>query len=390
MKIIFIAHPLFLGSHSMARFANMLANGMAIRGHQTEIWRPKAVFSKIPVKKLKKWLGYIDQYIVFPLVLKRRMKLEKNKVLYVLTDHALGPYVPLTSDKPHVIHCHDFLAQRSALGEIPENVTSLSGKLYQAYIRNGYTKGNNFISVSEKTRTELKDFLTEQPEVSEMVYNGLSNAFKPGSIEEARVKLGLEFNLNLSKGYILHVGGNQWYKNRVGVIEVYTKWRKDYHTPLPLLLIGESPSAELTSMKDRSEFGEDIYFFSEIKDETVRLAYSGASVFLFPSIAEGFGWPIAEAMASGTPVVTTNAVPMTEVAGEAAYFIEPKPITATLIPQWAFEAAFTINKVLSLSENDRKKVVNDGIENSKRFNEKTSLDEIETIYKEIFSRTSRD
>jgi glycosyltransferase involved in cell wall biosynthesis len=390
MKIIFIAHPLFLGSHSMARFANMLANGMTTRGHQTEIWRPEAVFSKIPAGKFKKWLGYIDQYIVFPLVLKRRMKLEKNNVLYVLTDHALGPYVPLTSDKPHVIHCHDFLAQRSALGEIPENLTSLSGKLYQAYIRNGYRKGNNFISVSEKTRTELKDFLTEQPEVSEMVYNGLSNAFKPRSIDEARIQLGKELKLDLSKGYILHVGGNQWYKNRVGVIEVYAQWRKNYHTPLPLVLIGEFPSAELSGLKDQSEFKEDIYFFSEINDETVRLAYSGASVFLFPSIAEGFGWPIAEAMASGTPVVTTNAVPMTEVAGEAAYLIEPKPITPTLVSQWALKAAFTINEVLSLSENDRKKVLNDGIENSKRFNENSSLDQIEAIYKEIFSKTSRD
>lgn len=118
MKIVFFAHPLFLGSQSMPRFVSMLAEGMESRGYEVEIWRPEEVFSKLKISSLKKWLGYIDQYIVFPRWVKGKLKKEGNDVLYVITDHALGPYVPLIADLPHVIHCHDFLAQRSALGEI--------------------------------------------------------------------------------------------------------------------------------------------------------------------------------------------------------------------------------------------------------------------------------
>jgi glycosyltransferase involved in cell wall biosynthesis len=386
MKIVFFAHPLFLGSQSMPRFVNMLAEGMERRGHEVEVWSPEALFSNLPVKKLKKWFGYMDQYLVFPQAVKSRLRNKGKDVIYVLSDHALGPYVPLISHLPHVIHCHDFLAQRSALGEIPENLTSASGQKYQAYIRRGYCKGKNFISVSEKTRTDLADFLPAKPLRSEMVYNGLNPSFQPKPATGSRALLGGKLQMDLSAGYILHVGGNQWYKNRVGVIGIYDKWRKLYGIDLPLLLIGQPPSGSLKEKYEQSAWKKDIHFFSDVDDEAVGLAYSGASVFLFPSIAEGFGWPIAEAMASGTLVVTTNEAPMLEVAGDAAFLIDRRPNPDSEQEEWTDGAAGILNTAITLSETERAAAIQKGLINVSRFKLEDALDSIERIYKQVLTK----
>ncbi len=118
-------------------------------------------------------------------------------------------------------------------------------------------------------------------------------------------------------------------------------------------------------------------------DEGVRLAYSGASVFLYPSLAEGFGWPVAEAMASGCPVITTNEAPMTEVAGNAAFYIPKRPSDNSSAAAWAVEGAQVLNTVLTLPAHKLKNLVESALVNSSRFDPEIALDKIETIYKHI-------
>ncbi|RYY06240.1 MAG: glycosyltransferase family 1 protein, partial [Sphingobacteriaceae bacterium] len=120
----------------MPRFAKMLADGMKKREHQVKIWSPEPRFYNLPLpKSLKKWLGYVDQYLVFPAQTRKLLRATSDDTLFILTDQALGPWMPLIANRAHVIHCHDFLAQQSALNLIPENRTSWTGKQYQAYIR---------------------------------------------------------------------------------------------------------------------------------------------------------------------------------------------------------------------------------------------------------------
>ena len=388
-KIVFFAHPLFLGSQSMPRFVEMLADGMKKRGYDIEIWRPEARVSSIKVPGLQKWLGYIDQYLFFPQLVRKKLKKETGDVLYVITDHALGPYVPLIAKKPHVIHCHDFLAQRSALGEIPENVTSASGKAYQKFIKRGYIQGKNFISVSEKTRADLKEFLNESADRSEMVYNGLNSSFKPvDSISGVRKELTDRFTIDLTNGYILHVGGNQWYKNRVGVIDIYDYWRKNYKGKYPLILIGNQPNSDLQKRYEQSAYKENIHFLKNVSDVDVRMAYAGASVFVFPSLAEGFGWPVAEAMASGTLVITTNEAPMLEVAGDAAFLINRKPFAKEKAEQWAIDSAQVLHEALTLDPATHAMWIKKGSRNVERFKLDDALDSIEKIYSGILNNNS--
>lgn len=383
MKIIFFAHPTFLGSQSMPRFVEMLAEGMQERGHEVEVWKPEAKFINYNLPGFKKWLGYIDQYIVFPSWVKKAKRGQDKDVLYVFTDHALGPYVPLVADKPHVIHCHDFLAQRSALGQIAENRTSFSGKQYQAYIRSGYSRGRNFISVSEKTRADLALFLGAQPLRSEMVYNGLNPLFGVMDIRKSRWAVGNHTGRNLEDGYILHVGGNQWYKNRPGVIAIYNKWRSLYKSEVPLIMIGKPADGAMLHECAAGGFEKDILLVTDADDNLVKQAYAGAAVFLFPSLAEGFGWPIAEAMASGTVVITTGEAPMLEVAGDAALLIPRSPAEEPARTEWASGAAAVLEQAMIMSAEERESQIRKGLENSKRFRLDEAIAAIEKIYIDV-------
>ena len=305
----------------------------------------------------------------------------------MFTDHALGPWVPLVSDKPHVIHCHDFLAQQSAAALIPGNPVGYSGKLYQKYIRSGFLKGKNFISVSQKTKADLEENLPFKPAVSEVVYNGLNRTYRVVGNTVARAKLKQVTGLNIDNGYVLHIGGNQWYKNRAGLVEIYDAWRRNYKKDTALVLIGTAPDDALLTALQKSGYKNDIHLLTEADDELVNIAYSGADVFMFPSKAEGFGWPIAEAMASGAPVITTGLAPMTEVGGDAAFFIPAKPYDESKSPSWAEEAAIVLEKVLTLSTNERNAIIKAGLENIKRFDTDKCLDKINEIYLGIMNET---
>jgi glycosyltransferase involved in cell wall biosynthesis len=109
--------------------------------------------------------------------------------------------------------------------------------------------------------------------------------------------------------FIVHVGRSQWYKNRMGVFEIYRAYAASHHQPSALWMIGEKPREQLSKMAASIPGPGKVHFVSGLINEQVNAAYAHARVMLFPSLEEGFGWPIAEAMASGCPVIATDAAP---------------------------------------------------------------------------------
>lgn len=358
----------------------MLYVGMQKNGHNVEIWSPKARIVKLAKGSLKKWFGYIDQFIIFQIEVKLKIKKIPKDTLFVITDHALGPWVPLVNKRNHVIHCHDFLAQDSAKDNIIEHKTGITGKLYQRFIYHGYSQGRNFISVSQKTQKDLHRFLGYEPSVSEVVYNGINKPLAYKNTNQSRQVIGKCLGKDLSQGYILHIGGNSWYKNRFEVVKIYDKWRDVNDIPLPLVLIGQSPSEDLVEARMQSKFSEDIHFVVNLDDKFINDAYSGAIVLLFPSLEEGFGWPIAEAMASGCPVITTRKDPMMEVAGSGGIFIDRFERGMDEYIKWLDGAATVLQNLVQLPELERTKLIEYGLENAKRFDTNHAIQTIESIY----------
>jgi len=386
MKIVLFTHPSFLAHQSMPRFAKMIEEGMLEKGHEVIIWSPKAFFFKLAFNKsfLEKWLGYIDQYVVFPIIIKIRLLSSSKDTLFVFADNALGPWIPLVKNRCHVVHCHDFLAQQSAFGLLPENKIGLTGKYYQKFIRWGYRKAENFISISNKTQTDLRFFLTKPPKISKVVYNGLNQNFKLVQNKIVlRELLSNKYDIDLSQGYILHVGGNAFYKNKIGVLEIYDQWAKDFKANIPLILVGETPSEELIAFKELSIVSKSIYFITNIDDFQLQQFYQGASVMLFPSLYEGFGWPIVEAMASGSLVITTDEDPMKEVASDAGFYIPKKPNDLEKVLNWKIIAAKELEKVIHFTSEELKDAILKSILRSKEFSAEIFINSIEKVYQQI-------
>jgi glycosyltransferase involved in cell wall biosynthesis len=388
MNIVLFSHPTFMQSQSMPRFAGMLQTAYLARGHQVQIWSPQAkLYKLIPKGKLSKWAGYVDQYLLFPLWVHNQLTRQPSDTLYVFCDQALGPWVPLVKHKPHVVHAHDLLALRSAFGDIPENPTSWSGRLYQRYIRHGFKQAKHFISVSKKTRDDLHVFGQVNPLTSEVVYNGLNYPYAPMPVAMAS-ELLKKANLPATpQGFLLHLGGSQWYKNLTGVMHIYTEYAKMTPQALPLVCVSPKPNAAVQALVATMPQNAKVIFIQGIDNPTLQAAYSIAGAFIFPSLAEGFGWPIAEAQACGCPVLTSDTSPMNEVGGNVVTYIPVLKMTDD--PQvWAQKAVQKLATVLAMTNSERQALALVGIENVAKFNANAAIDAYLAIYQQVLANSA--
>ena len=385
MNIVLFSHPAFMNSQSMPRFARMLEQAYVARGHQVQVWSPQPKFHAVtPNGRLSKWAGYIDQYLLFPLWVRKQIRQQPADTLYVFCDQALGPWVSLVKHKPHVVHVHDLLALRSALGDVPENPTKWSGRLYQRYIRRGFTQAKHFISISNKTRDDLHHFGKVTAAISEVVYNGLNYPYTPMPPNEATQVLEDAGYSTMQEGMLLHLGGSQWYKNLAGVIRLYIEYAKREQSPLPLWCVSPNPNANVQILLKEVPPQGKVLFVQGIDNHVLQAAYSLAQAFIFPSLAEGFGWPIIEAQACGCPVITTNAAPMNEIGGVAAIYIPLLKMTDD--PQaWAQQAATTLKNLLTMSATQRRALVNQGLANVARFNADGAIEGYLNVYRQVLA-----
>lgn len=341
-------------SQSMPRFARMIGGAMQAKGYEVDYWAPQAwVHALFGNTRLAKWAGYVDQYLLFPLQVKARLLRQPPGTLFVFCDQALGPWVPLVKHLPHVVHAHDLLALRSALGLIPQNPTSSTGRIYQRYIRRGFRQARHFISVSKRTQSDLVEHGQVQPLTSCVVYNGLNYPYKPMPQARAFQKLSMAGLPANNEGMVLHVGGGQWYKNTAGIIHLYARYAARHEHPLPLWMISPHPSSPevVDALKQVPAQGR-VLFYQGIDNAALEAAYSVARAFLFPSLAEGFGWPIVEAQACGCPVITTNDSPMNEIAGPVASYL-PVLQPGDDISAWAERGADALEAVLHMDDKEQ-------------------------------------
>jgi glycosyltransferase involved in cell wall biosynthesis len=305
----------------MLRYAEFLRQGLERRGHRMDVIQPRAIFGRLVPRTnpLFKWLGYVDKFVLFPMWLRVR---SRRADLVHVCDHSNSGYLRWTGSTPAVITAHDMLAVRSALGHFPQSRTGRTGQWLQRWILKGMASAPYIISVSSKTKEDLETLLPTKPEIN-VIHHSLNWDYEPASqqqIDEVRTACGL----GTDDAYILHVGGNQWYKNRMGVLKIALELRRyERFRGVKVILAGKPWTEEMKAFRREHSFDDAIEFITPT-NEQVGALYSGAQAFLFPSLEEGFGWPILEAQACGCLVITSNRPPMTEVAGEGAIFIDPE------------------------------------------------------------------
>jgi len=338
--------------------------------------------------RLSKWVGYIVQYLIFPFWVHRQLRGVAKDSLFVFCDQALGPWVPLVKDRPHIVHVHDLLALRSALGDIPENQTSITGRIYQRYIRRGFQSAHHFISVSKKTHEDLLRFGKVRPKTSEVVYNGLSFPYAPLTKGEAEQILRSEGLSVWPNGMLLYVGGDQWYKNMPGLLALYSHYAASRETSLPLWCVSPNPGTELRRIIDQIPRGGRVEFLQELSNRTLQAVYSCARALIFPSLAEGFGWPIIEAQACGCPVITTDEPPMNEIAGPAAWYI-PRLRFGEDRSAWAIIGAATLNHLLCTDPLALARRIENGKTWAQGFRADRAIERYLAIYRSILAETNQ-
>jgi glycosyltransferase involved in cell wall biosynthesis len=176
--------------------------------------------------------------------------------------------------------------------------------------------------------------------------------------------------------FFLHVGGNQWYKNRIGALRIFSSLRKLIPQQNPkMVLVGKAWTDEMRRFVSENGLSHVTFELLGIQDEDLRALYSTAGMLLFPSLDEGFGWPILEAQACGCPVLTSGRPPMDEVGGTAAVYVDPEN------PEAAAAAAIrAMHKEAELREAS--------VQNAGRFSSAAMIDGYLSQYEKVRSEGS--
>lgn len=181
------------------------------------------------------------------------------------------------------------------------------------------------ITVSECSKADVVHYASVAPERVTVVYNGVNHGvYKPADLNDARQHV--RKLLKLDAPYLLYVSRLEHPgKNHVRLIEAFEILKNTFEIPHRLVLVGaDKERAEVVhDAAARSSASRDIIFTGFMPDEDLPALYQSADAFILPSLYEGFGLPIVEAMACATPVVCANAGAMPEVAGGAALLVDP-------------------------------------------------------------------
>ena len=311
MKILLVGNYKFDGAKSMQVWAQALLRELTQRGLDAQLITPKPIFGRISQSPVGfgKWLGYIDRFLIFPRHL--RTAAAKADMIHIC-DHGSAMFALQIKDKPILVTCHDLLAVRGALGEIPEMRTSLSGRLLQLWIRSGIQRATKVACVSQFTLDDARRILKSSNLCK--VLNGLNYPFRP--LDPGEVDRRLSALSGIDHPFIVHVGSSHPRKNRDGVLRVFADAAKQID--LRLVFAGRPLSQDLANLAKELQVSDRIVQVTNPKVEMIEALYNRAVALLFPSRYEGFGWPAIEAQACGCPVVGSNIPPLAEVVGESA------------------------------------------------------------------------
>jgi glycosyltransferase involved in cell wall biosynthesis len=293
-----------------------------------------------------------------------------------ICDQADAVYVPTLADIPHLVTCHDLIAIRSALGEFPLHATRFTGKINQRLILRGLRRASLVACVSDTTRQDYKRIAANTGQRLVVIKNPLNYSYRllPKVMADALVEAVFQrTGLQRPKRYLFHVGGNQWYKNRLGLLRIYQNLTQLGDVP-PLVMAGKSLTTELLSFINRSGLSQQVHFVGKVSNEELNALYCRAVALVFPSLTEGFGWPVIEAQAAGCPVIASKLAIFQEIGGEGVEFINPEDAAAS---------AATIYSFLTNPDETIAKSIKLGYDNAALFPSGKMLDAYLEVYKAL-------
>jgi alpha-1,3-rhamnosyl/mannosyltransferase len=196
-------------------------------------------------------------------------------------------------------------------------------------IRRALSRADRIITVSYNSKRDLVDYFGITPSRVEVIYNGVSPRFRPDLPEEEHARVASKYGL--SRPYLLFLGGERPHKNVQNVVRAFAEARRSRpDLPHVLVLAGPMPknSARIDALIAALDVGSALVRPGRIAEEDLPGLFAGADALLYPTLYEGFGLPVVESMACGTPVLTSSTSALQEIAGGYAYLVDPLDVDA--------------------------------------------------------------
>ncbi|MBZ5571070.1 MAG: glycosyltransferase family 4 protein [Acidobacteriia bacterium] len=290
-------------------------------------------------------------------------------------------WMPRTLPCPYVMTVHDVLEHMYRA----HDRSSLRRSLHFHLTRRVLRGAGRILAVSKFTRSEIEKLFGIPGSRIEVVYNAIDERFLRGHASEADRQVLAERYL-VTYPFLLYAGRISPHKNLLRIIEAFSALKGELEkegkfSDLKLIIIGDelSKHPDLRRTVIRSGVQNDVRFMGFVPIEMLRVFYDAAKIFVFPSLYEGFGLPPLEAMAHGTPVVTSNTSSLPEVVGNAAVLVNPENV---------FEIMRALHRVL-LDQPVREKLKQRSYEQAQKFSWDASARQILKIYEEVVGKRRR-
>lgn len=274
--------------------------------------------------------------------------------------------IPLIHPKDTTVTIHDIGFER-----FPKIYPWYDIVYHKWAVRWAKFRAKKIITISEFSKKELIDVFKIKPEKIHVIYNGYDKKnyrlYEKSKIDQVKSQY------NLTKPYLIFIGRLEEKKNTSFLIECFAEFKKKF-PEYNLVLIGRKGYGFDKVEENIKKYGleNDVIFPGWIETNDLTKILAGARAMIFPSNYEGFGIPVIEAMACGTPVICSNTTSLPEVAGDAAILVDPKNK----------EQIVEAMKKIVADENLRQNLVEKGLENVKRFSwEKCAQETLDVILK---------
>jgi glycosyltransferase involved in cell wall biosynthesis len=235
----------------------------------------------------------------------------------------------------------------------------------------GLLRSRITLCVSENVRDHVAEAFKIPRDRLPVVYHGVGEEFRPAPKGQAREWMRRRYNID--SPYLLFVGQLKARKNIVRMIHAFAELRREWKPDLKLVLAGRRiwTSGGIDEAIREHRLQNHVVELGHLDLQDLPAVYAGAEVFLFPTLWEGFGIPVVEAMACGTPVVTSNLSCLPEVAGDAAVLVNPYSIEDIAAGVHRFLSDTTLQAAFRTK----------GLERAKQFTWKRSAEKTLEAYK---------
>lgn len=282
----------------------------------------------------------------------------------------LDIYHGLSNELPYRIHktgvrsivtIHDLIFIR-----YPELYKPADRKIYTQKFRYACELADTVIAISEQTKSDIINFFDIEEEKISVVYQGCNPIFYKEVEAGERVNIIQEHGLPAR--YILNVGTVEKRKNALTIVKAVHKSRLD----IPVVIIGGRTDyqEEIEDYIEKNDLEEQVYIFNNIPFPHFPAIYQQAELFVYPSLFEGFGIPIIEALNSKTPVITTKGGCFSEAGGFSSLYAEPDNVESL---------SEKIQKVLS-DDKLKEKMIKEGYSYAANFSEDKIAKNMMNVY----------